>query len=327
MRLVEEAKRRTAVIDLEMTPGRSDLSLTTVRFVSIAFVVLFAPVSTLAEDSGTDKSNQSEQKRQATAGQQKQEPFKKHLKKGKKHYSNKEYDRALEAFEKAYDIRQKSNLLYNMGLVAEKGGHLEKAVKYYEKFVVSPGVELDLRERVNDRLKVLRDILEQQREAENKADRRERAKKARKKMKAEGQKGRLQAADDRKDSKKPEQSGGGEVRAEAEVNEGISRKAWGYTLLGVGALSVLGSGGAYWLSRSDREEFDTASQPEARRRARDAEHRKHVTSLALGVSGAAVTGMGLYLLLTAEHKEAVKQSGLSPYVAPRRVGLAWTTSF
>lgn len=75
-------------------------------------------------------------------------------------YKKGNYDAALSDFETAYEFKSTPALLYNMGLVAEKAGKLQRASDYYRDFVLSSDVKLATRKRVAKRLKVIRGILE-----------------------------------------------------------------------------------------------------------------------------------------------------------------------
>ena len=76
-------------------------------------------------------------------------------------FQDKDYEGAVALFEKAYSIDPQPNYLFNIGRVYEEAGNLEKAVEFYGKFVKQPGVDLDSRGVALERLKVLREILEQ----------------------------------------------------------------------------------------------------------------------------------------------------------------------
>lgn len=67
---------------------------------------------------------------------------------------------AIEVFEGLYAERSSPNYLYNIARIQEDAGDLEGALKNYEKFVESPGVELELRAAASERLRTVRSIVE-----------------------------------------------------------------------------------------------------------------------------------------------------------------------
>ncbi|MEZ4454538.1 MAG: tetratricopeptide repeat protein [Nannocystaceae bacterium] len=74
-------------------------------------------------------------------------------------FKAKDYDGAVDHFERAYAIDPKPNFLFNIGRVYEEAGRLPEAVKYYERFLREPGVDLESREIALQRLRVLRAII------------------------------------------------------------------------------------------------------------------------------------------------------------------------
>jgi len=70
-------------------------------------------------------------------------------------FYNKEYEAAIDLFLQAYELDEQPNYLFNIGRVYEESGDLAKAVEFYERFVSSPGVDLDARQNATERLKVL----------------------------------------------------------------------------------------------------------------------------------------------------------------------------
>ena len=61
-------------------------------------------------------------------------------------FKAKDYDTAIAKFQRAYEIDPQPNYKFNIGRVYEEKGDLENAVKYYQEFVQSPGVDLEARE-------------------------------------------------------------------------------------------------------------------------------------------------------------------------------------
>lgn len=76
-------------------------------------------------------------------------------------FGAKDYDGAVALFEQAYELDPQANYLFNIGRVYEEKGDLAGSVEYYERFVQAEGVDLESRQIATERLKVLRDALEQ----------------------------------------------------------------------------------------------------------------------------------------------------------------------
>lgn len=85
-------------------------------------------------------------------------------------FNAKNYDKAVELFEQAYALDPQPNYLFNIGRVYEEAGNLESAVVFYGRFVKQPGVDIDAREVSLERLRVLRAIIEETKQPDEKPD-------------------------------------------------------------------------------------------------------------------------------------------------------------
>lgn len=74
-------------------------------------------------------------------------------------FKAKDYEGAADYFERAYNVDPRPNYLFNIGRVYEEAGQLPEAVRYYERFLREPGVDLESREIALQRLRVLRAII------------------------------------------------------------------------------------------------------------------------------------------------------------------------
>ena len=81
------------------------------------------------------------------------------LEEGKAAYSAKNFEKAFEKLKGAHDLHPKSSILFNLGLISEKQGKLERASKYYQKFVEAPDVSLEARQRASERMAAVNEIL------------------------------------------------------------------------------------------------------------------------------------------------------------------------
>lgn len=82
--------------------------------------------------------------------------------KGRTSYKNKDYKGAIDAFQKAYELEQVPNLLYNIAKCYEKLKDWDNAIKYYNEFIVSPGIKADTRKKTLARIDEIRKIKEMQ---------------------------------------------------------------------------------------------------------------------------------------------------------------------
>lgn len=233
----------------------------------------------LLPESGHAQSKQesgaaSESDEELSAAEKKK--FQQLVKKGKKAFSVDEYEKALDFFERAYEIKQTPNLLFNMGLVSEQAGELEKALERYEKFVVSPGVTLELRKKAQERIDALRPIVEDQKSDEEE--------------KAEEEKG--SAPDKLADS---ETEGPVDETDEGESGGGQSSSSLaGPIALVGGGVAAIGGGVVFTLlSESAAKKVQSSPTPQARRDAQAAAFRNQwiadglfVGGLGLGTAGA-----------------------------------------
>lgn len=74
-------------------------------------------------------------------------------------FKAKDYEGAVDYFERAYAVDPKPNYLFNIGRVYEEAGQLPEAVRFYERFLREPGVDLESREIALQRLRLLRAII------------------------------------------------------------------------------------------------------------------------------------------------------------------------
>ena len=86
-----------------------------------------------------------------------------------KKFAAEDLEGAIADFEKAYEIRPSSNILYNVGRIHEQLGNIDEAIAYYERFIVAPNVEIKPRQDAVTRLKTLREVRDLKKQDEQKA--------------------------------------------------------------------------------------------------------------------------------------------------------------
>jgi tetratricopeptide (TPR) repeat protein len=72
-------------------------------------------------------------------------------------YQAREYERAVELFEQAYEIRPEPDLVYNIARSQERLAHREEAIEAYERFLSLPGTTGELRARALANVRSLRE--------------------------------------------------------------------------------------------------------------------------------------------------------------------------
>ena len=82
-----------------------------------------------------------------------------HLRAGKSAYAKQDFDTAFNELNAAYSIFNKASILFNLALISEKGGALERARDYYARYLEAPGVTLENRRRASERLAAVQEIL------------------------------------------------------------------------------------------------------------------------------------------------------------------------
>jgi tetratricopeptide (TPR) repeat protein len=237
-------------------------------------------------------------------------------------FKAKDYDTAIDKFLRAYELDPQPNYKFNIGRVYEEKGDLENAVKYYQEFVQSPGVDLEAREAATGRLKVLRQALQETRAEEAKA--------------------RGEADGD------PTAGTGDGAADEAPVVDEAAKarkrkmRIAGYSLIGVGGVGlVIGSVfGGLALSKSRKADDEPLVDQKVKLR-QESKTRAAVADGML-ITGGVLAGVGLILVLSTLGKKKAKSSTLSgrardredwatwvpaPMVGPRAAGLSWAARF
>ncbi|MFB6373516.1 MAG: tol-pal system YbgF family protein [Bradymonadaceae bacterium] len=304
--------------------------------VSVTALAMFVSIEGAAQSEGgesgesppTSADSSSTSTGESDGGESESGAFKKLVQQGKVHFTKGNYEKALAAFQKAYAKKETPNLLFNIGLAAEKNGDLEQALEYYKKFVVSPDVTLKLREKAQKRIDVLEPIVEDQKS-------REEAKKAAEleqseKLAATENKNQSEKSSDQESStsEKTEKDDDEPAGSEAIEGAGGGSPAGGIILTGIGVASIGGGVAFTLMSQQAKKDFRTASSPSARRSARDAAWRNQWIADGLFVAGLGTAIGGAVVLLsrgTTERSEA--STALIPALGPDFAGVRIETDF
>ena len=222
-------------------------------------------------------------------------------------FKAKDYDTAIAKFERAYEVDPQPNYKFNIGRVYEEKGDLENAVKYYQQFVQSPGVDIESREAATARLKVLRQALQELRDEQAKA----------------------------REGNEPATPATNVVTDQPPVDDAAKARKRklriaGYSLLGVGGVGlVIGSvfGG---LALSKSRKADDASLVDDKIKLRQESKSRAAVADGMLITGGVLAGVGLILVLSTLGKgKGSKAAAWIPAtsVGPRGASLSWTARF
>jgi hypothetical protein len=291
---------------------------------SLACIVLLGlPRIAMAQSEG-GSGETSETRRETGEG-----GFEAHVSRAREFYANEEYDKALEQFEQAYEIKQSANLLFNMGLVNERMGNLKQALTYYEKFAVSSGIELEMRKKAKERIKVVESLVEESSGDSEESTDEETTPPDRESpeglAESDQQTDETEANDERAQTEESTASGA----STSTPSTGLStQKKIAFVTLGVGGASLVTGGVFAILGEKARGDFETRTSPAGRRRASRAAFRNIlVADIALG-TGLALATTGAILWATDDGTEsAPSRARLVPRLGPRRTGLELSIDF
>lgn len=195
----------------------------------------------------------------------------------KERFEARDFEGAVELFTAAHALDPQPNYLFNVGRVYEEKGDLARAVEYYQRFLGEPGVDLESRGLATERLRVLREALEQLR-TETKSD----------------------AEEPPPPPVATHPDDGGAAPADTAGPPGKDRKLriTGYSLLGVGGAALLAGsvvgGVALRITRDADDAMFVDEQASLRREART----RAAAADALFVSGGVLAAVGLVIVLS-----------------------------
>jgi len=251
---------------------------------------------------------QDDQPTRTTAAERDAE-FKRLSKEASQHYASGEYAQAIEAFQKAYAIKPVSNILYNIGRIHEKQGHIDQAISYYEKFVVAPNVAHGPRQDALDRLETLREVkaMQEQQEQQKEASA----------SHEDHEKAPAETVETQTQTTPPP--------APAAAEPPDHTLAW--IFFAIGGTTLVASGVFAILTMNQFDRFDTAKSLDERRSAASAGQTFGVVSDSFLATGVVTSVLGVVFWLTASSPESDATASLPtvrPVVGLGSLGLAMT---
>jgi tetratricopeptide (TPR) repeat protein len=215
-------------------------------------------------------------------------------------YEAKDYAGAIEEFKRAYEIKQVSNLLYNIARTYEKMGKFEEALEYYDRFVNEPEVSVEARTDALARLKALREVV-----ALRKAEAQERAKAEEAKRQAE-EEARKKAEEEAR--KKAEEEA--RKKAEAAKPRPEADYTMSYIFLGAGGAALIGSGVFAFLASGSHADFEDATTLEARRDAASSGKTQSLVADSLLGVGVVLAAVGVVFFVMSSSEEGAAKTTL-----------------
>jgi tetratricopeptide (TPR) repeat protein len=235
------------------------------------------------------------------------------VKKGTKAFQAEDYPAAVDAFEKAYEVKPVPNLLYNIGRAHEKSGDFQKAVDFYEKFVNEPDVELKARRDALDRMKTLREVLALRQEGEE----------VDKKEVEDEQSDRGLVSSEKVD---PDEAASESADPEMTVKRNYTPA---FIFMGAGLAALAGGGVFTVLTSNAHSDFESATTLQARRQAADRGASYALAADGLWIGGAALSATSLILFLAPSKREVPvdRAARVVPRVGPRGAGMTFSVDF
>lgn len=230
-------------------------------------------------------------------------------------FQAKDYDAAIELFERAYAVDPQPNYLFNIGRVYEEKGDLQKAVTQYQKFLGQSGVDLESRQAATERLKVLREALEA--------------------MKTEEEPPPDETPDEVEPV--PEQTQPPETTPPDEDRERRKKilRITGYSLLGAGGAGLIVGAVFGSLASGTVDEANGDPYVDRKLALRDRARGQARVADAMFITGGVLAAAGLALVLSTVgggkkakgSDTASRRTRWEPVVGPRQVGLGLTHRF
>lgn len=226
-------------------------------------------------------------------------------------FKEKDYAGAVALFERAYAVQPEPAILFNIGRIYEEAQNAEAAIGYYEKFIADDGVEAKDQEKAVQRLTVLRTIVEI-REKE----------KARTQPKPAEPKPVVQPQP--VTGPQPPTTQPGDQKP---AQPGRLMRPVGYTLLGTGAVLLIGGGVLGGLAKREHNDFADAKTLSDREAAGKRGLSRARAADGLFIAGGVVALIGVVLLTIPAVRKSRAAQALSPQVSPTQVGLGFTHQF
>ncbi len=230
--------------------------------------------------------------------QDQQENFDTAVAEAMRHYGAREYDEAVFFFERAYELQQEPDLVYNIARSHERLAHRQEALDTYERFIALPGTTGELRARALTNIRSLRaEIAAMEAVARDEAN-----------NTGDGNQGGTAAPPP-------------PVEVEPESNP---LSIVGYALIGVGAATMIAGAIFGGMALSANSQYEDAAFTQERISLRDDVETRAAFSDVFLFSGLGVAAVGVVLALVGssrgnsnevESEESARRFGVTPSLA------------
>ncbi|MCB9751253.1 MAG: tetratricopeptide repeat protein [Myxococcales bacterium] len=202
-------------------------------------------------------------------------------------FNAKDYDAAINLFERAYAVEPRPSFIFNVGRVYEEKGDYERAIERYTRFLEEPGVPLEARTTASERIKSLREIVETTKDPDTEPER-----------DPDRPRGDAQDPDhapDPDDAQDPDPGEHPPDPPDDRARPGRGMRIAGVTLLGVGA-AALGTGIGFGVVTAQQHgELEQLTTPSEREPLAATGTRNALLADILIVSGGALLAAGIVL--------------------------------
>lgn len=220
-------------------------------------------------------------------------------------YEADDLDGAIDAFKKAYAIKNESDILYNIGRLYEKKGDFKNAVDYYGRYANEPDIKPEFRRDALERRKGLREVLD---------------------MREEETKPKEEPIETPKEETEPtDTTTPGDDVTDTVVTEKPSR-ALPVTFLVLGGAALAGGATFGVLADGSHKEAQESTDLAVVRAANERGQRQALTADALFVTGGVMAGLGVVFLITSRSKTS-DTALITPILSPRAAGVGMTWTF
>jgi tetratricopeptide (TPR) repeat protein len=258
--------------------------------VTATLVLGAAPGAVFAQDAGDSSESQMSAEERARKVEQL-------AAEGATAYRNGDYDNAVSFFKKAHALEPVPNLLYNIAKSYEKQEKYKEAVAYYQKFVVAPEVDTKARQAALQRIESLREIAD------------------------------LKEGDDAAGDGVASSGEGDDKTVEpAETDNSTAKWTMG------GGVALLGAGTIVGLAMASpaADRVQTGATYADRKAAQDDARTYALVADGLLISGAVVTGIGLYLYFSdneAAPEQTASKAVVTPWITSSSAGVGMSLDF
>ncbi|MCA9716088.1 MAG: tetratricopeptide repeat protein [Myxococcales bacterium] len=236
-------------------------------------------------------------------------------------YEKKEYAAAVALFERAYEIRPEPNILFNVGRIHEEAGNLNDAIGYYERFIQDTSADYDARQAALKRLTLLRELVNIEKRPETPPDQQQ--------PPPDQQQPPANVQQPPPDQQQPQNPPDDKTSPPPDPRK---LRIVGYSLLGAGAVALIGGGIAAGIARNKHGQLDSAAPDIVLRRQLEADGINAARAAdGMFIAGSILAAAGVVVLLLPQSRTPKepkeKRTAFVPQFSAREVGVGLVGRF